>query len=65
MSSSLMIRLQNLLCSFSNTGVDGAWPPESRGIETERFSKARSLSSHHIKAKYIVGLKITWRLFQQ
>lgn len=44
MSSSLMIRLHNILCSFSNAGGNGAWPPENRVIETERFSKARSVS---------------------
>lgn len=47
------------MCSFSNTGANRAWPPQNRGIETERFSKARSICLHHnIKAWYIVGLKI-------
>lgn len=51
MSSSLMIRLHNILCLFNNTGVNEAWPPKDKDTETERFSKARSISLHHtIKA---------------
>lgn len=59
--SSSSIRLLNTLCSFGNTGVKGAWPPENRGIEI--FSKARSISLHHnIRAQYIM-LKL--HVFQQ
>lgn len=32
-----LIKLLNILCSFSNTGVKRAWPPENRGIEIKIF----------------------------
>lgn len=51
-SSSLMVRLRNILCLFNNTGVNEAWPPKDKDTETERFSKARVLV-------YITTLKHT------
>lgn len=49
MSGSLMIRLHNTLCSFSDTDVNEAWSPQNRGMETERFSKGQkySFTSQH------------------
>lgn len=47
--SSRLLRVLNILCSFCNTGVNGAGTSENRGIE--RFSKAKNISLHHnIKA---------------
>lgn len=61
MSSNPMIRFHKILCSFKQY-----WPPENRGIEMERFSKARNISLYHnIKALYTVGLKTKLCVLQQ